>query len=371
MWMELAKIPDAAAVLTQAGWVRHHELLLATPVDPNEPDWFHSGATSGIEEYASPEGASAAFAIFTSEPALRSGHLGMVEFLPLATPLGDASVLSRHTFIDDGDTIHGLTLMVRLDTLIVSVTLADYGNAIEPDPAAIERLTTRMVHRVHAARDAGVGPCLPDGLTTLGAALVPTTPGPDAPHMPGLDRCVQRLVGAEANPERAHYTVLDGSVIPFFGQSEAKIAEIQADTTARGIQDAYRTMHWVDGANGWRSVFVGIVTYTGEAAAVADFAGAEQRWHDNERFSDLVFTPNPVALGDGSYTVTMRGTESGDAATATYIRFGTIVVEVAVFDAGEPFPDIVNAMVASQVACMQANDCTQPIPVPLGLIQGA
>ncbi len=373
MWMELAKIPDAATVLTQTGWVRHHELLLATPVDPDAPDWFHSGAMSGIEEYASPEGASTAFATFTSEPALRSGHLGMVEFLPLATPLGDESVLARHTFIDDGDTIRGLTLMVRLDTLIVSVTLAEYDNGIEPDPDAIERLTTRLVGRIQVARDAGagVGPCLPGGLTALGSALGPVTPQPDAPHMPGSDRCVQRLGGPEANPERAFYTVLDGVAIPFFGETEADIAKAQADTTARGYQDAYRTMYWVEGVDGRKSVWVGIITYTSEAAAMTDFAGAEQRWLDNERFSELAFTPNAVPLGDESYSITMRGTESGNAATATYIRIGHIVIDVSIYDANEPMPDIVNALLASQVACMRANDCTAPIPVPPGLIQGA
>jgi hypothetical protein len=373
MWMELAKIPEAAAILTQAGWVRHHELLLATPVDPDDPNWFHSGAMSGIEEYASPEGASTAFATFSSEPALRSGHLGMVEFLPVATPIGDERTLARHTFIDEGDTIHGLTLMVRIDSLIVSVTLADYDNGIEPDPAAIERLTARMVNRVQAAQDAGagVGPCLPDGLTTLGAAMTPSTPVANVPRMPGFDRCVQRLVGNEADPERARYTVLDGVAIPFFGETETDIAEAQADVTSRGIQDAYRTMYWVEGVNGWRSVWVGIVTYTSEAAAVADFAGAEQRWRDNPRFSELAFTPNPVAFGDESYSFTMRGTDSGDAATATYTRIGHISIEVSVYDANEPVPDIVNALLTSQVACMQANDCTAPIPVPPGLIQGA
>ncbi len=366
MWMELGKIPDAATVLTQAGWLRHHELLLATPVDPDDPDWFHSGATSGIEEYASPEGASTAFATFTSEPALRSGHLGMVEFLAFATPLGDERVLARHTFIDDGDTIHGLTLMVRLDTLIVSVTLADYGNAIEPSHAAIERLTTRLLNRIQAARDAGagVGPCLPSGLAMSGAALDPWAPQTDAPHMPGLDRCAQRLGGPQAEATLAFYTVLDGVAIRFFGETDADLAESQAEMTSRGIQDYYRNQYRVDGfSNNATFTNVNIISYTGEAAAVADFAGAEQRRRAEPGFSEVTYTPNPVAIGDESYTVSMRNDASGTVSTMTYVRFDHISIGIRINGTSEPIPDIVNALLASQVACMQANDCTVPVPV--------
>jgi hypothetical protein len=376
MWMEPSAIPDSSAVLTDSGWVRYHELLLATPVDPDEPDWFHSGATSSIEEYASPEGASMAFATFSSEPALRSGHLGMVEFLPTTTPLGDERVLARHTFIDEGDTIHGLTQMVRIDNLILSVTLADYDNGIEPDPAAAERLTSKLVSRVQAARDAGAssGPCLlagTAGLDPLPVSLNDPFATSAGMHMPGLDRCVQRLIGSEAIMAQARYVALDGQAIRMFVETDADLATAQAEVTANGVHDSYRIQFEIDGPGGYTFYYVQISVYTSEQAAMTRFVGAEQEFRDEPGYTQHVFTRNSLDLGDETYSLSRLGDTSGTYATATYARFDNIVVSVRVSGTTAPVPDSVNALLVSQVACMQANDCSTPIPLPPELIRSA
>ena len=52
IWMNPATIPNAAAMFNQAGWLRYHEMMLATPEDPANPDdgriWFITGAGRGL-----------------------------------------------------------------------------------------------------------------------------------------------------------------------------------------------------------------------------------------------------------------------------------------------------------------------------------
>lgn len=370
MAVSLAGTLDAAAILTLAGWIRSHELLLATPVDPDDPAWYHSGAYSSIEEYASPEGASSIFALFSAEGGLESSLDGTVNRLPVTTPLGDERLLAHQAFIDDGDTILRLIMMTRVDNLIVTVILTDFGNGIEPDPATMERLNARVITRIQAARDAGsgVGPCLPGGPATPGVTTGSWASPATAPHMPGFDRCAQRMIGDTTEPGWARYTVLDGTVIPTFGISEAEIAESQADVTARGIQDVYQNQYPVEGITRETFTYVFLYAYTDEAAAAADFAGAEQRWRAEPGYSELMFTPNPIAIGDESWSVSMRHEAAGTVSTMTYVRFDHIAIGIRINGTGAPIPDVVNTLLASQVACMQANDCAAPIPVPPELV---
>lgn len=374
VWMNPATIPNAAAMFTESGWLRFHELMLATPKDPANPDLFHSSASSSIEVYASPDGAATAFAALSTEPALKSGHGGEMTLLPGTTPLGDASVLSAHRFVDEGALHSGVTQIVRIGAVIVSVALLDYGHDIAPDPTLVERLTARLIDRVQAARDSGAAapPCLPGGAPMLGDAIGTTFAGASAARMPALDRCVQLLSGDTVRLDYAQYLVLDGVFIPRFGMSPDQVATRQTVADTSQTDHTYQYVQGIDGPGGLTRMVVTLTYYQSDEAAAADFAAAEQRLRGNERATVEAFERNAFPLGDETYSYVESYDGSGTVAAGAYTRLDRVSVSVVLIRIdGEPMPGEARAMLTSQVACMQANDCLTPIPVPQALIWGA
>lgn len=375
LWATPALVPGAATILTADTWHRYHEMHVATPVpDEHSPIRVFATATSGIEEYVSPGDAATGFSLFTSEAALNPfAPATVVTILPVTTPLGDEAVLARSATTIDGVTYVGVASIVRVGSRILNVTLADTGQGPEPDPTVVERLMARLVSRVETAQDAGsiASGCLPTGLGQFGTAMTGTREAGAADAMPGLDRCVQRLAGENVDANLSGYLVRNRQVVNLFpALSEAELAEEQAYVTDAGLHHHYQARYRINGPNGIAFYYVDILAYTDAATAATRFETAEERLRGDTTFAMLEFERGPLDLGDDSYRYTRRYLGNDNAWTVSGVRSGHIVVVVSASGLPEPIPAVVDQLLVTQVACMEANDCIAPLPAPPALYDG-
>lgn len=70
------------------------------------------------------------------------------------------------------------------------------------------------------------------------------------------------------------------------------------------------------------------------------------------------------AVGDASTTYVMTSGPTGNPIVDSATRIDDLVVTVRVSQTTAPLKTTTQALLLAQVACMQANDCAQPIPVP-------
>lgn len=375
LWSTPALAPGAEAILTADTWHRYHEMHVVTHV-PNDPGPLRvfAATTSGIEEYASPDDAAAGFALFTTEDALNANHPAtVVTFLPVSTPLGDEAVLARSATTIDGVTYVGVGGIVRVGSRILNVTLANTGQGPEADPAVVERLMSRLVSRVESAQDAAsiAAGCLPTGLGQIGAAMTGAL-GPGASDaMPGLDRCVQRLIGNDVEANVSGYLVRNGQVVPQFpAPSETELAEEQAHVTDIGLLHHYQTRYRITGSSGEAFYYVNIFVYTDEATAAHRFETTEERASGDTNFEMLGFERGHLDLGEDSYRITQRYLNNENTWTMSATRFDNINVVVAASGLPGPIPAVVDQLLVTQAGCMDANDCTAPLAPPPALYDG-
>jgi hypothetical protein len=374
--IDLGGVPGAGGILEDAGWLRLHELLLATP-DPADPNSYAVVVVSGVEEFATADGAAAAFAAFGQEQALSAMTGGTVTALPDVAPMGDQSGVWRveTTTSDTGTPVSALTRWVRLDTLIVSVVIADLGGQSPPDPTALDRLTSRLLGRVEAARGVVVPPCLPshDAGASLDQGLARVGPAADL-HMPGLSLCALRLEGDGVVPLLDRYTTRDGIAIPLFGETPEDVAAAQAEGEQDGLVDSFIARFLLEDspqavADGPVQVASRLDVFTDEAAATAWFDASEARLRAESADVTLVsFEPGTPALGEASATYVGTLNDTGAFITTSTARFDNLVVAVRVVNTTGAVPEITQSMLLAQVTCMQQGGCLLPVEPPAILV---
>lgn len=357
----LTDIPGSDAILRDAGWQRFHETTLGRPL-PDDPENFASfTVSSSIEEYATADGAAAAFRAFTELSALNAALVGEIQLRSDAPPLGDQSVMWATAGVaqDTGTPTTVLTRMVRLGTRIVSVNMVDFVESTPIDPAVLDRLTGRVVDRV-ARAGALAQPCPPAGPTGLRAAIVERA----GVHLPGLSTCVLGLVNTDITPHYAYYTVLDGTVIPLLLDTPEEVLERQETTDTLGLRDTYRRQYIIERGNQAAFFYVTVERYADEAAATAAFDGLEERLRANTSTTLGSFERGVPVIGDASATYHWTTNATGYAVTNSATRMKDLVVTVRVSQTVTPLPAVTQSMLLAQVACMTAGDCSQPLPVP-------
>jgi hypothetical protein len=359
-------VPGAETVLRESGWQRFHETAL-TRSRPEDPILADFSVVSSIEEYATTEGAARAFAAFTDLAALNEGIAGEIELLPEPAPLGDQSVMwSVAGSAQDDPDVQTLALvrMVRVDTRIVSMTMFDIFEPAPIDPAPLERLTSQMVERVERAGELGQF-CPTIGPTGIRAASDDRAAAQVGLHLPGLTGCVQRLVNTGASPGRAYYSVLDGTVIRLLDETPEESAEFQSETDTLRRRDRYLLTYAIDRGDERAYYSVIIDRYVDAAAAAAAFAGLEERLRADTDSPLVSFEAAGVpGIGEASATYVRTSSSTGNPMTYSATRIDDIVVTVRLSQTVEPMQATTQSLLLSQVACMEAGDCIQPIPVP-------
>lgn len=358
-------VPGAEVVLRGSGWQRFHETALSQP-RADDPDLVDFSVVTSIEEYATAEGAARAFAAFTTIDALNEGIAGEIELLPEPAPLGDQSVTwsVAGTAQDDPDVATlALVRMVRVDTRIVSMTLFDIFDPAPIEPAPLERLTSQMVQRVERAVALGQH-CPTSGPTGIRAVGDDRAAARAGLYLPGLSVCVQRLFDTGAVPGRAYYTALDGTAIERMEQTPEELAAFQGDLDELGVRDAFLLTYAIDRADKRAFYSIFIDRYRDDETATAAFAGLEARRRANTDFPVASFESGVPAIGDASATYVVTDAATGFLTTTSATRIDNIVITLRIFETTEPLPATSQSLLLSQIACMEAGGCIQPIPVP-------
>ena len=367
MEMRLSLLPDAARMLRDAGWQRFHEVELIE-LDPASTATSGSSrfdVSSSIEEYATTDGAAQAFAAFTDEQTVRLTTGGTIQVVPDAAPVGDQSIMwnGSGTNTNTGLPAGSLARIVRIGSRIVSITMVDYTEPISVDAAELERLTARLLTHVEQIGATGQ-PCPPAGATGIRVAITDRS----GLHPPGLSTCVLRLANTDADPTRAFYTVLDGTVIQRWVDTPDELAKAQADAEATGLRDRYEEQYTID-RDGKRALsYVTVDRYADGAAATTAFASLEERLRANTDTTLVSFETGIPVIGDASATYATTTASTRLSVTASTTRIDDIVITVRISQTAEPIPAVTQTLLLSQVGCMEANDCTQPISVPLEIV---
>ena len=362
--MTASLIPGVEDMLRAKGWQRFHELMLVTP-HPQDPALYGTAVVSGVEEYATADGAAGAFTELSDQQALETSITGSVVMIPGANPNGGQSTIWRNESVttDTGAPVTAISLMVRVDNRIISTTMVDFIGQNPPDPAQAELLTLRLMSRIEAVQDAGATshPCLPNGDSGVDASSDEGT----GMHLPGMSMCVQRLIGDGTFPNWARYSVRDGIYIPVWRATPAEIAQWQAEVDAIDLRDSYELQYVVDAADGsrvWYDVFID--RFTDEPAAATRFEGLEGRARDDTLSTLMNFERGVPATGDDPVTYIMQTNETGTFVTTSATRIDNVIVYVNISESAEPLPAATQALLLSQIACMETGGCTEPIPVP-------
>lgn len=360
--MNLSLLPGAEGMLRDAGWQRFHEVTLVMPDTSGSVDVSLLDVVSSIEEYATPDGAARAFDALATEQALRTTIDSTVVVDPGATPAGDQSIAWSSSGTSDvsGDPVAATAQMVRVGNRIVSTAITDHTSPYAVDPLQRQRLTGRLLDRVERIGTAGQ-PCPPAGPIGVRAEFNDRS----GLHLPGLGSCVLRLTRDEALPYRAAYTLVDGTAIQIWNETPEELAERQAEAETVGVRDEYQVQYIIDRDGRQAFSYVYIASYRDEATAAARFDGLEQRLRaDAEERPGASFAPGAPAVGDASATYAWTTASTGHAVTSSAARVDNVVVTVRFSQTTAPVPAATQALLQSQVACMQAGDCAQPVPVP-------
>lgn len=336
---DIRKMQGIDQVLATSGWLQFHEQLFGKTISADTDD-LSDVISVGIEQYATPDGAAAGFAAFTSEETLTTATTAIThQALQPMTPLGDEAVAWIHDGHADHENLEeqGITLMVRVDTVIMSVTHLAYRDGSLPDQATIERVMQRQIDRVAAAQSSGPATgCLPS---------------------PAGGLCTQRIHGTLIHANGANYRVRDGVATPYFASTPEAHLQRQADVTASNIVAEYTTRYSV--------AETGYVYH--ELITLPDAASAAQ--HHADLFSvgpyagDAPQTEIAVPGATEAATVYMTSPSGATHWTISHARVENVVILVRISNRYGSLPDIGEELLTSQVACMQAGNCLTPVEI--------
>ena len=346
-YMTIANVPGIQQLLTTSGWLQYHEQSYGM-IDPADPGSFSRIFAIGLEQYATPDGAAAAFAALTSEGTLAASTTAVTrQPLQPTTPIGDQAVLWSHNGYTGDPALdrRGVTMMVRAGTLVVSVSQVGFDDANQPDQSAVERAMLRQVEDIAATQASGMTPgCMPGGAGGL---------------------CVQRLFGKGVHPEVARYIIRDGIVIPWDDTTPASLLQQQAEASEFNIVSSYRHWNWLDGESVSPLVHHFLYTLTDDASAAS--------YHDHLFGPDAVptnQTPVSVPGAVSAATFSMQNSD-GTQSTFSHALVGNHVIVVAIDRTIAPATNVTEALLTSQVTCFLAGDCLAPVAPSPELLQAA
>ncbi|MEA2513241.1 MAG: hypothetical protein QOJ59_2728 [Thermomicrobiales bacterium] len=341
--LRLSTEPDSERILTDAGWQRFHERRLGTSSAEN-PSFFAVEADSGLERFATAQGAADAFAFYTDpQVALR---MSPIENLPVDNPpaIGEEAALwqLRGRTSDTREVYRGLSLWFRTDNFIASVAVLDYEGAELPSQQLVEALGERLLARIEEVQRHGG---------------------------PGLGDRILRLGGETVTIAQDHYRIMDDEVLPLLGGTAQGLAERVQLRDRYDVTDDYYVFSEVasggSGSSDNRTFSVLLIRFADATGAGGYLAGFPDRLRDSD-FEEIAFPSDAPALGDESLA-------------ATYSAVGRQYVDVLtrvdrqVFRLRIGSPELmdwstVETLATEQIACLQDGACLDAIDPPAELL---
>ncbi len=376
--IKLADHPGTADLLRDSGWQRMQETYLGHVPD-GDLTRFDGAFSSGIEAYATPEGASKAYEALAQIDSIRDMVYGNAAPAGTGATLGDESSTWRIEEAGEGGgpPVVALTRWVRIDRYVVTTTLIDFEGRNPPDAAWLDQVTIVLLDRLTAAESMTSSACgagaLGDPVIAILMGRVDAIPAKPGLPLPGLSTCVQRLDEISTLPHDSQYDVLNGVALRHAFESADDHAANQATTTANGLVDSYVSQQRVKSSSqAMPDTFLRVTTwidlYADEAAATAHLDSTEQRLRGDDGITLDSFAPGPASAGDDAIAYVFTDTDTGSSSTTISARTGNRIVSIRIDNATGPLLEPVQALFDAQLACIAAGGCPQPIPVPPALM---
>jgi hypothetical protein len=334
------------AALTAAGFVQRYQSSLAVP-SANDPAVFEIQIVSVVNEYTTAEGAAAGYAasITTGEP------------VPTTTQIGEESTITSQSAVatQTQAEYQSLQLIFRQDRLLFVINYADLLNR-PPDQAVLEALGQASLQRATSVL-AGEAPALTQRTQQLS------------------------LTGLPRSSVEQYYEVIDGVVVPLFGEAEQGVTD--RETAYAGTTDVSVSSFVSRGLRDDQTPEAGetpspIFSYT---TSIANFPAAEDATAWLEGLNDrLAADPLPgylsfAAVADaptfGEASATYQFTQQLEGQTAAGFRvYVQVGAEVAILElAAVPEAPLaaLEPLVTAQVECLTAGACAAVADPPAGL----
>ncbi len=345
--IDLSVVSDSETALAAAGWQRFHERRLGTPATATAGLGVEAG--SGVESFASAEGAADAFAFYNDPVVAR--RIVPVENLEVDNPpaIGEETVLwqIRGETADTGAQYRGFSLWFLTGNIIASVAVYDYESGDLPSRDVVEAMGERLLARIEDVRENGG---------------------------PGLGDRVLRLGGEGTAITRDQYRLMDGEVLPQFGETADALSTRTEQRDEFGMQnDYYFFAEIAAGGRGTgddRSYSVILVSFDDVAGASDYLAGFPDRLRDTD-FEDIEFPSDVPTFGDESIAATWA-IAGGDGSTLRYVdvlfRLDREVVRLRI--RGPELVDwsVVETLANEQIGCLEDGACLDSLRPPAELV---
>jgi hypothetical protein len=323
--------PDTLrTILSGMGWMRQYRSRLAHPIAPGSED-FDALILTGITQFATEDGAAAGLS------STLNSITGGATALDRPRTIGDGSQLFELAAgtLPDGSVHPGQRLIFRHGAFVCDlIVVGASGETL--DAAEIEALAERQIERMDRVL---------------------------AGEAPGLSFKTLRWQGlGVSDPDLDNYLKLDGQMYVGLGDSEedaANAAEIYRDAT-----DYYRYEATLTDAT---LQLTSIAQFPGDDVAAAwvrdAFARTEKNLPTGASLDEVADVPS---FGDASVVLKVTSPVEGGSATgyAVFVQFGDQAISLALISLDDLDVANVTAMAADQVACFEAGDCSESVPLP-------
>lgn len=353
---------EVVAVMEEAGWLRQYSLPLTLLADQNDLMSAEQAVISTITQYATADGAEAAFAYLEDESEFEDAEL--YEDID-AAEVGDESELTvEYSQPQFGDPVVSWARMTfRTGSLIGEVLLADLGADFVLDASPGSEAVT-------AVEDAA-------------ATMLERIEEVSAQTDPGLSVLVLRLEPANNNDgnggieeNSSAYQVLDGERLPWSYELQADIDEAEEYFDSIGLVASYFSFYDVDLQDdrlGFR-VYSNIERYEDDTEALAALEGkleeAAEVYEGVEELTDV------ESYGDDSIAFTYAS-ENWEGEPRTSVRISTRVgSDIATISVNPQDLDLAPVAAAEllmdeHIRCLEAGSCLDPVPAPAELLGDA
>jgi hypothetical protein len=327
---------DLADLLEESGWVRTVDAFMVRQAT-TEGSWM-AGVGVSIEEYDSDDGAETAFASFIDPTSLAEiAQADDIESLDPPNVGDEAAMWSYQSLHWASPAIPVVTLWVRVDNYIVSLSSVDASGITEPDPALVERLMEYQLKRLEHAEHL---------------------------YQPGLAACAPRLAGDRVWTLSDDYILLNGKGFAFWSETYDDLAEAQARDAEDGIVDRHRVRQAiVDTSTGATD---GVLYYTVFTRAFAATDRATVYMDDLESVleeegrNDIAELDDVPSLGVAARAFTYVG-NSGSPSTVVYVQVDNLVYSVYLGPSTEPLPDPAYELAEAYLDRLASGDCAEPL----------
>lgn len=318
--------------LSAIGWTRSYRNRFAHQTAAGSED-FDSLILTGTTQYANPAGAATGWGLVSVLDSV--GGEGTPVDRPRA--VGDQSqvVQVAATRFDDGSLHPGMRLIFRHGVFVGDViVLGTTGQSL--DPAEIEALGERMIERMDRVL---------------------------AGDAPDLSFKVLRWQGISiSDPDLDNYVKLDGTIYGQLGDSATDAA-----TTAETYQDATDYYRYEAALTESLFQFTSIAQFPSDAVAASWVQEARARTEKNLSTDDTIEEiADAPSFGDSSVVLKITTPIEGGSATGigVFVQVGDQAFTFSQIALGDLDLANVTAMAAQQVACFEAGDCAESVPLP-------